>query len=71
MKNIENYDLPRSKWEKLIDDWIFNSVHRQMLKDRLLDGVCFEALAEKYGYSVQHTKSIIYKSMEKLIKHIK
>ncbi|MBQ7792942.1 MAG: hypothetical protein IJ366_00315 [Clostridia bacterium] len=71
MKNIENYDLPRGEWEKLIDDWIFSSVYRQMLKDRLLDGVCFEALAKKHGYSVQHTKSIIYKSMEKLIKHIK
>lgn len=71
MKNIENYDLPRGEWERLIDDWIFNSVHRQMLKDRLLDGVCFEALAGKYGFSVQHTKSIIYKSTEKLIKHIK
>ena len=29
-------DLPRSEWERLIDEWIFNEKHRAILKRRLL-----------------------------------
>ena len=70
MKNIERYDLCRSEWENLIDQWIFNKRDREILKDRLLDGMTFEPLSEKYGLSVQQTKTIVYKATEKLIKHI-
>lgn len=41
-----------------------------MLKDRLIRGMCFEPLAEKYNLSVTHTKKIIYKAQEQLFKHI-
>ncbi len=70
MKNIDKYDLPRSEWERLIDEWIFNSRDREMLKRRLLDEVCYEPLAEEFNLSVQQTKAIIYKGQTKLFKHI-
>ena len=63
-------DLPRSEWVRLIDEWIFNERDRAMLKRRLLDGVCFEPLAEEFELSVRQAKSIIYKAQEKLFKHI-
>lgn len=67
---MENYDLSRSEWENYIDQWIFKERDRAMLKRRLLDGICYEPLAEEFDLSVQQTKSIIYKATEKLIKHI-
>ena len=70
MKNIELYDLSRSEWENLIDEYIFKERDRSILKRRLLDGVCFEPLAEEFDLSVQQTKTIVYKATEKLIKHI-
>ncbi len=70
MKNIDKYDLPRSEWERLIDEWIFNSRDREMLKRRLLDEVCYEPLAEEFNLSVQQTKAINYKGQTKLFKHI-
>lgn len=67
---MNDYDLPRSEWERLIDEWIFNERDRKILKRRLLDGICFEPLAEEFDLSTQQTKSIVYKSQKKLFKHI-
>lgn len=70
MKIPRDIDIPRSEWEHLIDQWIFKERDREMLKRRLLDGICYEPLAEEFDLSVQQTKTIVYKAMEKLIKHI-
>lgn len=71
-----NYDidLPRSAIEHLIDEWIIgkNSERdRAILKRRLLDGICYEPLAEEFDLSVRQTKNIVYKSEMRLFKHIK
>lgn len=71
-----NYDidLPRSVIEHLIDEWIIgkNSERdRAILKRRLLDGICYEPLAEEFDLSVRQTKNIVYKSEMRLFKHIK
>ena len=68
--NIERYNLPRSEIEFLINQWIFSKRDREILVDRLLDGLTFERLAEKHNLSVQQVKTIVYKSMNKLEKHI-
>ena len=70
MKNIERFDLSRTEWERLIDDWIFNQKHRDILKDRLLNGIPFEPLAEKYNLSETQVKNIVYRATEKLTKHL-
>ncbi len=70
---ISDYGLSRSEWELLIDEWIIGhnaERDRAILKRRLFDGICFEPLAEEFELSVQQTKSIVYKSLAKLIKHI-
>lgn len=71
-----NYDidLPRSVIEHLIDEWIIgkNSERdRAILKRRLLDGVCYEPLAEEFDLSVRQIKNIVYRSEMRLFKHIK
>lgn len=63
-------ELSRSQWEYLVDEWIFSERDRAILKRRLLDGICFEPLAEEFGLSVRQTKSIVYKAQEQLFKHI-
>ena len=66
-----NYDeLSRSELSLLIDEWIFNERDRAILKRRLLDGLKYEALAEEFDMSVRRTKSIVYKSQERLFKAI-
>ena len=70
MTKMENYDLSRSEWENLIDQWIFKERDRAILKRRLLDGICYEPLAEEFDLSVKQTKTIVYKATERLIKHL-
>lgn len=68
--NMEIYDLDRYQWEALIDRWIFNERDRAILKRRLLDGICFEPLAEEFDLSTRQVQKIVYKSQEKLIKRL-
>lgn len=60
MKNFD--DVPASKIIDLIDEWIRNERDRKILKRRLIDGICYEPLAEEFGLSVRQIKNIIYKS---------
>ncbi len=64
-------DLPRSEIEKLIDEWIFSERDRAILKRRLLDGICYEPLAEEFELSVRQTKNIVYKGEKTLYSHIR
>ena len=67
-------DLSNTEIAHLIDEWVRGrnaERNRQMLKDRLIDGMLFEPLAEKYELSVRATQSIIYKASEQLFKHLK
>ena len=70
--NLERYS--RSEIEHAIDEWIILRRHsernRQILKRYLLDGICFEPLAEEFGMSVRQVKNIVYKTQELLFKHL-
>lgn len=68
---IPNNNMPRSEWEKFIDEWVFSERDRKLLKRRLLDGVCYEPLAEEFDLSVQQTKHIIYRLQNQLFKHLR
>lgn len=63
-------ELPRSSIEQLIDEWIFSERDRSILKRRMLDGICYEPLAEEFGLSVRQTKNIVYMAEDKLFKHL-
>lgn len=66
-------DLSRAEWESLIDQYIIGrhaERNRAILKRRLLDGICYEPLAEEFNLSVRQTKKIVYSAEEKLFKHL-
>lgn len=64
-------DISNSELSTLIDEWVKSERDRKILKRRLIDGVCYEPLAEEFGLSARQIKNIVYKSEEKLFKHIK
>ena len=66
MTDISNSELPR-----LIDEWVRSERDRKILKRRLIDGICYEPLAEEFNLSVRQIKNIVYKAEERLFKHIK
>ena len=64
------FNIPRSEVEHLIDEWIFSERDRAILKRRLLDGICYEPLAEEFDMSVRQIKNIVYKTESKLFTHM-
>lgn len=64
-------DMPRSAWENLIDEWIFNERDRNIIKRRLLDGLTFQELADEFNISVRQVKRITAKGSESLVRHMK
>lgn len=63
-------DYSRSELTTAIDEWILNERDRAILKRRLIDGICFEPLAEEFDMSVRQIKRIVYKSQETLFRHL-
>lgn len=57
--NAEN--ISNSAIDRLINEWIHNERDRAILKRRLIDGVCYEPLAEEFDLSVRQVKNIVYK----------
>ena len=67
----ELFNLPRSKWESLIDEYIFNERDRKILKRKLLDGITHERVAEEFDMSTRRIKVIIKQGTDILAKQIK
>lgn len=71
MKKMELYDLSRSDWEHLIDEWIFSERDREILKRNLLDARTYEQIAEQFDMSARQIARIIPKLQDRLFRHIK
>lgn len=67
---IPNYRISRPQLENVIDDWIFSERDRNIMKRHLLDGICYEPLAEEFDLSVSQIKNIVYKNGEIIFSHI-
>lgn len=67
-KGVELESASRDEIEYLIDQYIHNERNRAILKRRLLDGICYEPLAEEFDLSDRQVKNIVYKCEEKLFR---
>ena len=63
-------DYTNSQISQLIDEYIHSERDRKILKRRLIDGVCYEPLAEEFEMSPRQIKRIVYKLQIQLFKHI-
>lgn len=62
-------EISRTQVEFAIDEWIIGKNaerNREILRRRLIDGICYEPLAEEFDLSVQQIKNIVYK-YEKIV----
>lgn len=66
-------EIPRSELIRLINQWIIGrnaERNRKIIKRRLIDGICFEPLAEEFGLSVRYIKTVVYKCEDKIFSHL-
>lgn len=69
-KNQIVIDYTNSQISNLIDEYIHSERDRAILKRRLIDGICYEPLAEEFDLSVKQMRNIIRKSEDILFRHL-
>lgn len=65
MPEYRNSDIRR-----IIDEHIHSERDREILKRRLIDGICFEPLAEEFNLSVRYIKSVVYRHQETVFRYL-
>ena len=56
--------------ERIIDDYVHSQRDRALIKRRLIDGICYEPLAEEFDLSVSQVKRIVYKLEQKIFQFL-
>lgn len=64
-------DYTNSEIENVINEYIHSERDRSILKRRLIDGICFEPLAEEFDMSVRQIKTIVYRGQERVFAKMK
>jgi DNA-directed RNA polymerase specialized sigma subunit len=73
-KEAMKYDfstLTNSQLSELIDDWIRDERNMEILKDRFINCLTFDEIADKYCICERHVKRIVYKYGDHLLSKIK
>ena len=64
-------EYTNSQIKVVIDEYIHSARNRDILKRRLIDGICFEPLAEEFDLSVRQIQSIVYRGEDIIFSHLK
>ena len=62
-------DRSRSELTYLISEWVFNKRDREILIDKMLDGLTYDELSDKYCLSPQRLKVIVKVNKERILAH--
>lgn len=63
-------EYSNSHIKSVIEDWVHSARDREILCSRYIDGLTFEALAEKHDLSVRHVKTIVYRYEPIIFSHL-
>lgn len=70
-KKVDFDTITRSELEELIDQRIIGrnaERNRKIIYRRLIDGICFEPLAEEWDLSVTQVKNVVYQGLKRLFR---
>ena len=63
-------DYTNSQIGNIIDEHIHSQRDRQIMKRRMIDGICFEPLAEEFDLSTVQVKRIVSRERSRILKLI-
>lgn len=69
-QKVDLSDIKNSDIANAIDEYIHSERDRKILKRRLIDGICYEPLADEMDMYVRQIKNIVSKAEAKLFKHL-
>lgn len=62
-------EYTNSQIDALIAEYIHSERDRKILRRRLIDGICFEPLAEEFQMSDRQIKTIVYRCEQDTLSH--
>lgn len=62
-------DIPASKIELIISEYVHNARDRDILRRKWLDEATYETIAEEFSLSVRGTQYIVQRYRKKLLKY--
>lgn len=69
-----NYDsISNAELYEIINNWIKGRMayrNKQIMVDRLIEGMTYDKIAEKYELSINQVKNIVYKNEYIVYRHI-
>lgn len=71
---MTGYNLSKTEIEELITEHIVGrnaERNRKVLYRRLIDGICYEPLAEEFDMSVSQIKRVVYKGEQIIFSKVK
>ena len=63
-------EYTNSQIREIVNEYIHSERNRKILCRRLIDGICFEPLAEEFDMSVRQIKDIVRKGRRIIFSHI-
>lgn len=69
-KKIDFTNITNSQIKAVIEEYIHDEKHRNILQDRFCNGYTFEKIAEMQDMSTVQIKRIVYKHEMTLFKHL-
>ena len=63
-------DYTNSQMREIIREHIHSARDRSILERRLIDGICYDALAAEFDLSNRQIKNIVYKGEEIIFRHM-
>ena len=63
-------DITNSQIEAVIDEYIHSERDRAIMKSRLIDGICYEPLADEFNLSVVGIRKIVSKCEKIIFRHL-
>ena len=61
---------PRSEWERLIDEWIYDELDRRILQRYLFDGITFDKLTEEIQLNRQIEVDMVRRRFRKAFERL-
>ena len=71
IKHLDPFtEIPNDAIEAAINRWVKGSRNREIMKDRLIDCITYERIAEKHDLSTRYVKSLIYRLEDVVFRHL-
>lgn len=71
MRHLDIFaDISNNDIDQAIELWVKGERNREIMRDRLINTMTYEKIAEKYELSVRYIKTLIYRQEEIIFKHI-